>query len=155
MNLFQIELNKELQPTEFNFAMRYAYYILNVYVVSFYSYIVPYTSLMLIIIFAIQYWVDKYNLFRRFSCPTDFNYRLFTGISILTFKIFEYSLFFFALGNLLLAPRIHTDSSRGGYSTINIVSLILVILYYFIMFIMPKTFLYPYNLMRIDSISYK
>lgn len=83
-NLFQVELNKELQKTEFSFADRYVYYILNVYVVCFFSYIVPYTSLILIIYFAIQYWIDKKNLFKRFSCPINFNYSL----SVFTLKIF-------------------------------------------------------------------
>ena len=137
VNLFQIELNKELQPTEFSFAVRYSYYILNVYVVSFYSYIVPYTSLILIVIFAFQYWVDKYNLFKRFSCPTNFNYRL----SIFTLKIFECSIFFFALGNLLFAPTIHTNSRGSDYKIINIISLILAFAYCLAIFIVPKTWL--------------
>ena len=104
-DLFQIELNKEMQPTEFNFAIRYSYYTLNVFVASFYSYIVPYKFLILIVIYTFQYWVDKYNLFKLFSCPTDFNYRL----SMFTLKIFECSIFFFAFGNLLFAPIIHTN----------------------------------------------
>ena len=137
VNLFQIELNKELQPTEFSFAMRYSYYIINVFVVSFYSYIVPYTSLILIVIFIAQYWVDKRNLFKRFSCPTNFNYRL----SIFTLKIFECSIFFFALGNLLFAPTIHTNSRGSDYKIINIISLILAFAYCLAIFIVPKTWL--------------
>ncbi len=137
MNLFQVELNKAIQPTEFSFAMRYAYYILNVFVVSFYSYIVPYTSLILIVIFAIQYWVDKYNLFKRFSCPTDFNYRL----SMFTLKIFECSIFFFALGNLLFAPTIHTNTHGSDYRIINIVSVSLAFVYCLAIFFLPKKFI--------------
>ncbi len=137
MNLFQVELNKELQPTEFSFAMRYSYYILNVYVVSFYSYIVPYTSLILIVIFIAQYWVDKINLFKRFSCPTNFNYRL----SVFTLKIFECSIFFFALGNLLFAPEIHTNNNERGYKIINIFSLLLASLYCVAILIVPKSWL--------------
>ncbi len=134
MNLFQVELNKEMQLTEFSFAMRYAYYILNVFVVSFYSYIVPYTSLILIGIFIIQYWVDKYNLFKRFSCPTNFNYRL----SMFTLKIFECSIFFFALGNLLFAPTIHTNNHGGDYRIINIVSVSLASVYCLAILFLPK-----------------
>jgi hypothetical protein len=137
VNLFQVELNKAIQPTEFSFAMRYAYYILNVFVVSFYSYIVPYTSLILIVIFAIQYWVDKYNLFKRFSCPTDFNYRL----SMFTLKIFECSIFFFALGNLLFAPTIHTNTHGSDYRIINIVSVSLAFVYCLAIFFLPKKWL--------------
>lgn len=103
INMFQIQLNKEMQDPQFSFSDKYAYYIVQIYVVSFYSYIAPYLSLILIIIFAIQYWVDKFNLFTRYSCPADFNYRL----SRLTLKTFECSIFIFALGNFLLAPTIH------------------------------------------------
>ncbi len=142
MNLFQVELNKELQKTEFNFALRYAYYILNVFVVSFYSYIVPYTSLILILIFIAQYWVDKRNLFKLFSCPTNFSYRL----SFFTLKVFECSVFFFALGNMIFAKDIHIGDDRS-YNIINIISLLLAFFYCIFIFFLPKSF------MKIISIS--
>jgi hypothetical protein len=31
-------------------------------------------TLALIAIFSLQYWVDKYNLYRRFSTPVDFSF---------------------------------------------------------------------------------
>ncbi len=128
-----MELNKELQPTEFSFAVRYAYYILNVFVVSFYSYIVPYTSIILFVYFIFQYRIDKYNLFKRFSSPTNFSYRL----SMFTLRIFELSILFFALGNLLFAPTIHTNSHGGGYTIINISSVCLALAYCLAIFFLP------------------
>ena len=104
VNKFQVEFNNDIQDPDFDFSNRYAYYIVNVFIVSFYSYITPYIGIILVIIFVIQYWVDKYNLFQRFSCPVDFNYRL----SRLTLKAFECSVFVFALGNLLFSITIHT-----------------------------------------------
>lgn len=101
--MFQIELNKELQDPEFNFSNQYAYYIVNVYIVSFYSYITPYVGIILALIFCVQYWVDKYNLFQRFSCPVDFDFKL----SRFTLKAFECCIFVFALGNLLFSMDIH------------------------------------------------
>ena len=121
--------------TEFSFG--YSYYILNVLVVLFYSYIVPYTSLILIVIYTVQYWVDKYNLFKRFSCPTNFNYRF----SMFTLKIFECSIFFFALSNLLFAPIIHTNNHGGDDRTINIVSVYLAFIYCVSIFFLPKKWL--------------
>ena len=104
VNKFQIEFNNEMQDPEFDFSNRYAYYIVNVFIVSFYSYMTPYIGIILVIIFVVQYWVDKYNLFQRFSCPVDFNYRL----SRLTLKAFECSVFVFGLGNLLFSITIHS-----------------------------------------------
>jgi hypothetical protein len=103
INLFQIQLNKTLQDPEFNFSERYAYYIMQIYVVSFYAIIVPSITLILALIFVVQYWVDKINLFQRFSCPIDFNYRL----SRLTFKTFEISIAIFAIGNYIFSRQIH------------------------------------------------
>lgn len=74
------------------------------FVVSFYAYIVPMATPIVIIIFFIQYWIDKYNLFRRFSLPVSFNFAL----SRIVFKIFRLSLLAFAVGNFLFAPDVHT-----------------------------------------------
>ena len=84
MNMFQVELNEQMQDAEFAFSDRYTYYIVNVYIVSFFSYITPYLTFILVPIFIIQYWIDKYNLFQRFSCPTEFDFRL----SRMTLKVF-------------------------------------------------------------------
>lgn len=84
VDLFQIQLNKKIQDPDFDFAQRYGYYIMQVYVVSFYASIAPSITIILALIFVAQYWIDKLNLFYRSSCPIDFNFQL----SRLTFKIF-------------------------------------------------------------------
>ena len=50
----------------------YSFYIVYTFVVSFYGYIAPLATPIMIAIFFVQYWVDKYNLFRRYSSPIDF-----------------------------------------------------------------------------------
>lgn len=106
--MFQVELNHSIQDPEFDFSDKYAYYIVNVYVVSFFSYITPYISIILALIFFVQYWVDKYNLFQRFSCPTDFNFRL----SRTTLKTFEVCILVFALGNYIFSFSIHPSKNE-------------------------------------------
>ena len=71
INLFQFQLNQQLQYPEFDFAPAYAFYIVYTYVACFYGIITPLASPLLIVLFVLQYWVDKYNLFRRYSYPND------------------------------------------------------------------------------------
>ena len=52
--------------------LMYSFYIVYTFVVSFYGYIAPLATPIMIAIFFVQYWVDKYNLFRRYSSPIDF-----------------------------------------------------------------------------------
>ena len=61
----------------------YSNYIVFTFVVSFYGFIAPTATPVLIYIFCLQYWVDKYNLFRRYSCPVDFGAELIKKIFIM------------------------------------------------------------------------
>jgi len=70
---FQITLNDSLELPEFNFPKYYAFYIISVYVVAFYGFINPFLTLIPIGLFSFQYWADKHNLLRRFSCPEGFD----------------------------------------------------------------------------------
>lgn len=65
--MFQVTLNREYQYLEFDLAQKYAYYLLQLYMVAFYSYIMPIIVPAVAIIFFFQYWVDKFNLFKRSS----------------------------------------------------------------------------------------
>ena len=47
-----------------------------IYVISFYGYLVPMIVPITILAFIAEYWVDKYNLFNRFSSPVDLGYYL-------------------------------------------------------------------------------
>lgn len=107
INMFQAQLNQILQQPEFNFAFMYAFYIVFTFVVSFYGFIAPITTPILICIFAIQFWVDKYNLFKRFSCPVDFGVELIKKI----FTIFETSILLFVIGHLMWDWKINKDES--------------------------------------------
>ena len=71
-DMFQIDLNKTIEQPQFNFASMYSFYIVLTFTVSFYGFLVPSITPILIIVFVIQYWIDKYNLFKRYSCPIDF-----------------------------------------------------------------------------------
>lgn len=45
------------------------------FTVSFYGFLVPLATPIAIVVFFLEYWVDKYNLFRR-SSPIDFGFVL-------------------------------------------------------------------------------
>jgi hypothetical protein len=62
---------------------KYTDYLVTLYAVMFYSYLVPITLIAIPLIFFLQYWVDKINLFRRSSLKFHFS-------SILSFKINKY-----------------------------------------------------------------
>lgn len=76
VNLFQIQLNKMVEKPAYTYDNTYSYYLQMVYVVCFYGYLVPLIIPITIIAFALQYWVDKYNLLKKFSSPVDLGYRL-------------------------------------------------------------------------------
>lgn len=64
---FQVTLNRECENIEFDLAQKYCYYLLQLYMVSFYSYVMPIIVPAVAVIFFFQYWVDKYNLFKKSS----------------------------------------------------------------------------------------
>ena len=68
-----------------------------IYVISFYGYLVPMIVPMTILAFIAEYWVDKYNLFNRFSSPVDLGYYL----TNLVWKAFEITLLMKAAGHLV------------------------------------------------------
>ena len=61
-------------------AAHYAFYILMLLTVSFYAYLVPIIVPSIVVIFFIQYWVDKYNLLKRSSLKYHFNFKLTRNI---------------------------------------------------------------------------
>jgi len=68
-----------------------------IFICSFYGYLLPLITPILIMAFAIQYWVDKLNLSRNYSSPVDMGYHL----TEFTWKAFEMSLLLFVLGHLI------------------------------------------------------
>ena len=97
INLFQYQLNVQLQDPEFNFARQYAFYLVMVYIASFFTILTPLASLLIALVFMVQYWVDKFNLFKRFSYSFDIGFFL----SKLILKAFECSLVIFAVGHII------------------------------------------------------
>lgn len=124
VNLFQLQLNKMLQYPEFNYSAMYSFYIVYTFVVSFYGFLVPTATPILIIIFFIQYWVDKYNLFRRFSSPAPFGQDLIRMV----LKSFEVSLLIFVIGYVFWGSQVHYDS-KPLYHTLNLINLLIAVLY--------------------------
>ena len=129
--MYQIQLNRKLQPAPFNFVQRYIEYTVLSFLVSFYVYLVPLATPMLAVIFFIQYWVDKFNLFRRFNAPVIYSYSL----SILIFKIFQSVVVLFALGTFLFIPYAH----NSGYTILNFVTLGVAIAYTVLVWVMPHS----------------
>lgn len=102
-------------------AGRYSYYILQVFTCSFYSYLTPLAVLCLFPTLCAQYWIDKYNLFRRCSLKHEIDFELSRAI----LKIFECSLLLFAVGNLLFSLVLH----KAYLNKLNVASLVISALY--------------------------
>ena len=111
-------------------ATRYAYYLLQLYTACFYSYLVPITMPVIMLIFFINYWIDKFNLFKRSSLRFAFNFSLNRYIS----KVFETSLLIFAGGNFIFSLYLHNLQ----VTIINIIGLSIALLFAFLIWIAPS-----------------
>ena len=146
-NAFQFQLNNALQYPEFDFAAAYSFFIIYTYVVSFYSLLTPVAAPILIIVFVLQYWIDKYNLFRRSSFPND----LGASLNRMIFKLFEISILMSAVGHFVWDSEVHFGISNG-FRIINIINLALAVIYVSI------TFFAPYSVTRkifLDEIDFE
>lgn len=121
VNKFQIELNRQFQYIEFDIINRYVNYLVLVYASFFYAYLIPITIPFLAIIFFLQFWIDKINLFKRSSHPRNFSFFL-TRIIL---KAFEASIFIFALGVFVFGIYIHNTP----INILNLVTLGISIIY--------------------------
>ena len=65
----QSELNRLFQQPNFSFSQKYASKIRSFLVACFFSYILPLGPFITAVFLAIQYWVDKYLILRRFKKP--------------------------------------------------------------------------------------
>jgi hypothetical protein len=124
VHMFQIELNRKVEYPPYNFTDAYAYYIIYTFVVSFYNFMVPLATPALIFFFALQYWLDKVNLFKRFSSPMDFS----NNYTELMISLFEVSIVFFAVGHFLWDLPVHFDATVG-FKIMNILSIVLAVVY--------------------------
>ncbi len=78
---------------------KYSDYLVTLYTAFFYSYLIPLTLIILIIIFFFQYWIDKYILFRRSSLKFHYDFNL----SLKIYKFFESSLIALGFGNIIFS----------------------------------------------------
>ena len=102
------------------------------YIVSFYSSIVPFSNSMMVMLFFIHYWVDKYILFKKMSSPVDFGYRLTT----LIIKCFEGSLLVFAIGHFYWNSKINSRvPEKANY--FNIASIVIALIYILVSYFCP------------------
>ena len=111
VSVFQIKLNKMMEMPSFDFAQAYSYYLQMVYICSFYGYLLPAITPMLLIALSVQFWVDKYNLTRRCSSPIDMGYFL----TELTWKAFEMSILLFVLGHLIWANFFYQKFNTNNF----------------------------------------
>lgn len=72
----------------------------------FYAYMIPVLTVILIVVFFLQFWIDKVNLFKRCSHPRNFSFYLTRNI----LKIFEACIWIFALGTYIFGIYIHNSA---------------------------------------------
>ena len=99
------------------------------YLVLFYSLLVPIAVPITLSLFIMQYWVDKYNLFKRLSSPVDIGYKL-VG---LTLDIFRGFVLVLAVGNFYWHKLICVKTHRASDAIyiINIVIAFGVVAFHF------------------------
>jgi hypothetical protein len=110
----------------------YSFYIVFTFVVSFYGFIIPSGTIIMIVIFFLQYWVDKYNLLRRYASPVDYGADLIRWI----FKMFEFNILFFAAGYFFWSFDVHFDSP-SEYRSICIINVSIAFLYVTLTLVVP------------------
>ena len=118
---FQVAYNEEYQLPEFDLAMKYNYYLWTAYFLAFFSYLVPASNIIGLIVLSLQYCIDRINLFRRSSFEPNYNFLL--GRSAM--RLFQTTIFVQALGNFISGWILkHT-----WYQPVNIISLMITILF--------------------------
>jgi hypothetical protein len=101
----------------------YAFFVIFSYAIYFYGFLIPEATIILIIAFFLLYWINKYNLFRRYT-PDDISYQL----TDLMLKSYEPVIILFALGNLIWHTEIRPDASTG-LTILTIITLVIALAY--------------------------
>ena len=70
----QEEANALMEDPEYIMGKRYGEILESLWFAFLYVNLVPLGSIFIVIELGLFYWIDKYNIFRRFSCPIDFSY---------------------------------------------------------------------------------
>ena len=116
---FQMNYNEEYELPDFKIAERYNFYLWQSYFLSFYSYLIPASSIIAIISIGAHYFLDRVNLFRRSSFHPNYNFLL----SKTAARLFQTTVFIHALGNFIEGWII----KGTWYQPINIISLLITI----------------------------
>ena len=133
INMFQVHLNTYIQNDEFNLPSQYSYYIFMIYLISFYGLLVPFSAPVLVLLFGIHYWVDKYVLFAKMSNPVDYGY----GLTQFILKSLECSVLIMAVGNWYWSGVLHHLETRYS-SYLSTGSILLVLVYLMISLFCPS-----------------
>lgn len=95
--LTQIELNRLFECPEFNIIKRYSQCLKTMYVVAFYSPIIPIAIIWGLFALIIQYWIDKYNLIKRRSVKYNMSKDLAREMT----ELLEYVLIIYCASNVI------------------------------------------------------
>lgn len=76
INLFQYQLNANFEKPAFSYSYGYSFYIIYTYVVCWYGFLYPLGTIILVLLFIVQYWIDKFNFYKRCSSPYSFGFDL-------------------------------------------------------------------------------
>lgn len=101
----------------------------------------------MILLFSVEYLIDKMNLFCRTSLKDDFNFDM-TRVAT---KLFESSVFVFALGNLIFSWQI-----EHHVSTYAVIGMVVATLFMVYLWLLPSRIenILVANLVRFEQFSY-
>jgi hypothetical protein len=133
INLFQIQLNKIVEKPAFPYDQAYSYYLQMIYISAFYGYLVPLIVPLTMIAFLFQYWLDKYNILKRFSSPVDLGY----GLTETMWKALELTLLLRLLGHWIWSSYLHPIPTVVSL-TCNALTSVLSLAYMVIVFVFPQ-----------------
>lgn len=102
------------------------YYLLQVYLVCFFSYIIPIGVPILLVAVVIHYYIDRINLFYRSSMTVHFNFSLLRTM----YRLLEASVLVFAIGNAIWSKYFHVSFWR----VFNVVALGVAVLFALIVY---------------------
>lgn len=92
---YQDRFNKEYALPDFDMGGRFVYYLLQLFLISFFSYVIPLSVPLVLVVFIIHYFIDRVNLYYRSS--NNETYGLDTLRTM--YKLMETSVLLFAVGN--------------------------------------------------------
>lgn len=108
---------------------RFAYYLLQLFLISFFCYVIPLCVPLVLVVFVIHYYIDRINLFYRSSMNE--NYTL--GTLRTMYKLMESSVLIFAVGNTFWSGFFGISPWRP----LNVITLCIVVFYVAFIWLVP------------------